>query len=277
MSAELEPRSGTETVNGGRLHYLDWGNEEAQPLLLLHGFTGHAQNWDAFARSMARHFHVVAFDQRGHGESAWTDDYSGEAMIADVDAFVRQVGLRRFVLLGVSMGGRNAFNYAGMHPDEVERLIVVDIGPEMDPAGAARIISTVTTMKDVFDNREEAFEQARAYNPRPPAERQREWIYSGLMQTADGKWIPKYDKALRTGPPPFRIAPERSWANWRAVRCPTLLVRGELSDVLSADVAERMAREHPSCELVTIAGSGHPVPLDRPEEFEAAVRQWLKV
>ena len=276
MSAELEPRSREETVNGVRLHYLDWGDEGAQPLLLLHGFTGHARSWDNFARPMARHFRVVVLDQRGHGDSAWTDDYGGEAMVADVDAFVRQLGLRRFVLLGLSMGGSNALNYAGKHPEEVERLIVVDIGPEMDTAGVVRIQAGVTA-NDIFETKEEAFERARAANPRPPAEHQRFRIYHNLMPTPDGKWTWKYDKALRSGQPRHRIDPEQSWANWRGIRCPTLLIRGELSDILSVDVADRMVREHRSCELVTVMGSGHPIPLDKPEEFEAVVGKWLNV
>lgn len=276
MAIELEPRSRTETVNGVLLHYLDWGNEGAQPLLLLHGFTGHARSWDAFARPMARRFRVVAVDQRGHGDSAWTDDYSGEAMVADVDAFVRQLGLRSFVLLGLSMGGLNALNYAGTHPEEVERLIVVDIGPEIEAAGASRIQAQVQA-KDVFETREEAFDQARAANPRPPVEHHRFRIDHNLMPAPDGKWTWKYDKALRSGQPRHRIEPEQGWANWCAIRCPTLLLRGELSDVLSIEVAERMVREHATCELVTVMGSGHPIPLDKPEEFETAVRQWLKV
>ncbi len=277
MATELEPRSREETVNGVRLQYLDWGNEGAQPFLLLHGFTGHARSWDAFARPMARHFRVVALDQRGHGDSAWTDDYRGEAMVADVDAFVRQLGLKRFVLLGLSMGGRNALNYAGTHPDEVERLIVVDVGPEMEAAGMARIGAGVRAT-DLFATREEAFDQARAANPRPPAEHQRLRIYHNLMPTPDGKWTWKYDKALRSGEPGPQPDPEPGWVNWRAIRCPTLLVRGELSDLLSIETAERMVREHrSSCELVTVMGSGHTIPLDKPAEFEAVVGGWLKV
>ncbi|HEY7268828.1 MAG TPA: alpha/beta hydrolase [Dehalococcoidia bacterium] len=274
MAVQTEPASKNATVNGVRLHYLDWGNEGAQPLLLLHGFTGHARSWDAFARSVAGAFHVYALDQRGHGDSAWTDEYGTQAMVDDVDAFTRQLGLERFVLLGLSMGGRNAINYAGTHPEEVDRLVIVDIGPEIDASGAARI-QTGVRANDVFDSREEAFEQARRGNTVPPEEHHRYRINHNLMQTADGKWTWKYDKALRSGTPRPSIDNDQQWANWRAIRCPILLLRGENSDVLAPAVAERMARENANTKLVTIAGSGHSIPLDKPEAFEAAVREWL--
>ncbi len=266
-------------VNGVRLHYLDWGNESAQPMLLLHGFTGHARSWDALAAALAPHFHVLALDQRGHGDSGWTEDYSMEAMVADVDGFVRQLGLRHFVLLGLSMGGRNAFNYTARHPEEVQRLVIVDIGPEINSEGAGRIQAGLRA-QDVFDSREEAFEQARTANELPPLEHHRYRIYHNLMELPDGKWTWKYDRRLRSGEPGRvrrPIDPEQQWKNWASIRCPILLLRGELSDVLSPEVAERMVRENSNCRLAVVANSGHSIPLDRPAEFEAAVRDWLKV
>ncbi len=278
MAIQVEPASKNVNVNGVRLHYLDWGNEGAQPLLLLHGFTGHARSWDALSRAVASGFHVLALDQRGHGDSAWTDDYGTAAQVADVEAFRRDLGLKRFVLLGLSMGGRNAFNYAAIHPDEVERLVIVDIGPVTDASGGARIQAGVRA-NDVFDSQEEAFAQARKGNERPPEEHHRYRIYNNLMQTSDGKWTWKYDRALRSGDPAqarrSNIEPEQQWANWRAITCPILLLRGELSDVLSPEVAQRMVRENANAKLVVIPESGHSIPLDRPAEFEVAVREWL--
>src|SRR5262249_54200887 len=156
-------------------------NEGAQPLVLLHGFTGHARSWDTFAASQRDRYRVLALDQRGHGESEWTDDYSGERMVEDVDAFVRTLGLKRFVLLGLSMGGRNAYTYAALHPEEVERLIIVDIGPEIVAVGSARIQAGVQA-QDVFDDPEEAVQAARAANPRPPDAELRHRVLNNLMQ-----------------------------------------------------------------------------------------------
>ncbi len=277
MATKVEATSRQLEVNGVRLHYLDWGNESAQPMVLLHGFTGHARSWDALAAALAPHFHVIALDQRGHGDSGWTDDYGMEAMVADVDGLVRQLGLRRFVLLGLSMGGRNAFNYTAMHPEEVERLVIVDIGPEINSHGASRIQAGLRE-PDVFDSREEAFAQARKANERPPEDHQRYRVFHNLMQRPDGKWTWKYDSRLQTGDPGRVRRPidaGQQWKNWASIRCPILLLRGELSDVLSPEVAERMTRENRNCNLAVVAGSGHSIPLDRPVEFEAAVREWL--
>src|SRR2546423_813595 len=94
-------------LNGLRFHYRDWGNEGAQPLVLLHGLSSHARSWDRFATAMQSDFRVLALDQRGHGETEWADDYYADRMVEDVDAFITALGLERIALLGLSMGGRN--------------------------------------------------------------------------------------------------------------------------------------------------------------------------
>jgi esterase len=273
MTTSIDVQDKTVTLNGLRFHYRDWGNEGAQPLLLLHGFTSHSRSWDTFAAAMRDRFQVLALDQRGHGETEWAQDYHYERMVEDVDAFVRAVGLKRFALLGLSMGGRNAYHYAGQHPEEVERLVIVDIGPEIVASGSARI-QAGTQAQDVFASPEEAFQQARAANHRPADAELRHRVTNNLMQTPDGKWTFRYDKALRSGPRP-RPEPDEGWALLRKITCPTLVVRGEDSDILSVETAERMARELPHGTLVTVPDAGHSIPLDRPEGFLAAVRPFL--
>src|SRR5256885_5407840 len=127
------------TLNALRFHYLDWGNDNAFPLVLLHGYASHAHSWDKFAAAMSNAYHVLALDQRGHGESEWATDYAPESMVADVAAFAQALNLRRFALVGLSMGGRNAYQYAAQHADSIERLVIVDIGPDVSSRGSARI------------------------------------------------------------------------------------------------------------------------------------------
>ena len=275
MTTETQVQDKTITLNGLRFHYRDWGNEGAQPLLLLHGFTGHARSWDTFAAAMRDRFHVLTLDQRGHGESEWTSDYSGERMVEDVDAFQRALGLTRFALLGLSMGGRNAYTYTALHPAEVERLVIVDIGPEIVPAGSNRIQAGVQA-PDEFDDPEEAVRAARLANPRPPESEQRHRVLNNLMQRDDGRWTWRYDKALRTpGGRPPRPDPETIWPLLPRITCPTLLVRGAESDILSPETAARMVRAIPNCRLVEVPHAGHSVPLDNPDGFLAAVRPFL--
>ena len=274
MTTDIDARDETVTLNGLRFHYRDWGNADAQPLVLLHGFTGHARSWDTFARAMRGRFRVLALDQRGHRETEWAPDYAPERMVEDIDAFVRTLGLRRFALLGLSMGGRNAYSYTALHPAEVERLVIVDIGPEIVPAGSARIQAGVQA-PDIFDDPEDAVRAARAANPRPPDAELRHRVLNNLMQTDDGRWTWRFDKALRAGGRPPRPEPEAAWALLPRITCPTLLVRGAESDVLAAETAERMVRAIPNCRLVEVPESGHSVPLDNPNGFRAAVEPFL--
>ncbi|OAI42646.1 hypothetical protein AYO38_11325 [bacterium SCGC AG-212-C10] len=264
------------TLNGLRFNYRDWGNDAAQPLVLLHGYTGHARSWDTFAAAMADRYHVLALDQRGHGDTEWAEDYASERMVDDVAAFVAALDLKQFALLGLSMGGRNAFAYAGSRPPELERLVIVDIGPEIVTSGSDRIRAGVQA-SDVFADPEEAFARQRAMNPRPPDAELRHRVFHSLKQLPDGAWTFKYDKALRSPDRPLpRPDTDESWAKIAQINVPTLLVRGVASDILGEDVAARMVREIPGCEFVTVPDAGHSIPLDNPQGFIAAVRPFLE-
>ncbi len=118
-------------ANGLQFHYLDWGSPEKPPLVLLHGVGQTCHTWDLFAAAMAPHFHVMAFDQRGHGDTDWAPDkdYSRKMMVGDVAAFTHALGLERFFLTGMSMGGANSLSFTANYPERVEALVVVDIGP----------------------------------------------------------------------------------------------------------------------------------------------------
>jgi pimeloyl-ACP methyl ester carboxylesterase len=275
MTIETRPADKTVTLNGLDFHYLDWDNDGAQTLLLLHGYTSHAHTWDTFAAAVAGRFHVLALDQRGHGQTAWAKDYAPERMIEDVDAFVTALGLRKFVLLGLSMGGRNAYGYAAAHPAEVARLVIVDIGPEIPASGSDRIRNGVLA-GDVFDDPEQAYQQARAGNARAPGPELRHRVMHNLVQMPDGRWTFRYDKALRAPDRPLpRPSPETGWKQLSSIACPTLLVRGAESDVLAPATAARMVREMANCRLVEVPEAGHSVPLDNPPGFLAAVSSFL--
>ncbi|MFN0093862.1 MAG: alpha/beta fold hydrolase [Dehalococcoidia bacterium] len=262
-------------LGGTRFHYREHGDASAPPLVVLHGFTGHARSWDTFAQAMAPKYRVIALDQRGHGESGWAADYSTKAMVGDLTDFVAALGLSHFDLLGLSMGGMNALSYAGTRPAGLSRLVIVDIGPEVIATGSARIQEGLK-VKDVFTNPEEAIAQARAGNGRADEHELRSRNRNNLMRTEDGRWTWRYDAALRdTSRPRPRATPEENWALWKNINVATLVIRGELSDILAPEIAERMVQEHPDCRLVEVAGSGHSIPLDAPRGFLAAVETFL--
>jgi pimeloyl-ACP methyl ester carboxylesterase len=266
-------------LRGLRFYYREWPgpHADAPTLLLLHGYTGHARSWDHFAEAMSDRYRVLALDQRGHGQTQWAppNAYDTIEMVEDLDAFVRALALERFALLGLSMGGIVSFAWAGRRPNSLGKLVIVDIAPEIDVEGLKRIQSGVVR-SDVFASRDEAFARAREDNPIPPPDHQRYRVDYSLMRMEDGRFTFRYDRALRDPRNPRRGIPaEEGWRLVANIAVPTLLIRGELSDILTRDVAERMAKSMPRGRLVEIAGSGHPVPLDKPGQFLAAVRDFL--
>ena len=176
-------------LRGLRFHYRDWpsSNPNAGDLVLLHGYTGHARSWDAFAEAMSDTYRVLALDQRGHGETQWAPPqaYGTGEMVTDLEAFVAALGLRDFTLLGLSMGGIVSIGYAGVRPPELSRLVIVDIAPEIAQTGLQKIMDNVAR-SDTFATREEAFARARQDNPIPPEDHHRNRVYNSLMRTEEG-------------------------------------------------------------------------------------------
>ena len=261
-------------LRGLRFHYRDWPHAGAPALVLLHGLSSQARSWDQFAQTMQDRYHVLALDQRGHGETSWADSYTQQEMADDLAAFVDAHGLARFALLGLSMGGRNAYAYAAQHPDRVERLVIVDIGPEIIESGGRRVMAAVA-MPDVFNDREEAYGLTRLANPRPAEDVLRERVFNNLVQTDDGRWTWRYDKKLRQPGGLARPDTETNWAMLTRLACPTLVVRGAESDILSPETAERMARSIPNGRLVEVPDCGHNIPLENLPGFVAAIRPFL--
>jgi pimeloyl-ACP methyl ester carboxylesterase len=268
------PSSEVVEIDGLRFHYLDWGGD-GPPLLMLHGFTGHAHTWDKTAAALSDRYHVLALDQRGHGDTDWAPRYGSRPMIDDVAHFLDTLGLDRIVLMGLSMGGMVSYLFAAAHPERVERLIVLDIGPEIDRTGMKRITSGLTE-SDVFDTEDEAVAQARAANPRPTDADLYHRVSYNLRKTNDGKLTYKWDKALRDGSAARDDhTTAEQWEAWRTIRSPILLVRGDDSDILSEATAERMLQENPNVQMVTVADCGHSITLDRPEGLIEALRSSL--
>jgi pimeloyl-ACP methyl ester carboxylesterase len=280
MTARNSPAAVDELIEmrGLRFHFRDWPSRrpDASALVLLHGFTGHARSWDPFAQAMTDRYRVLALDQRGHGESGWpgADQYGVDDMAGDLGAFVQALGLQGFTLLGLSMGGLVAMDYAGRRPKPLAACVIVDIGPEIDRSGSSRIQAGVRAA-DVFASREEGFAVARADNARPPEALHRQRSDAGLMLTDDGRWTWRYDRALRS-PRNLRLRdPETVWRSCANIDAPTLIIRGQLSDILSPQIAQRMIHTIPGARLTTVADAGHGVPYDAPEGFLAAARAFL--
>jgi pimeloyl-ACP methyl ester carboxylesterase len=278
MTTTAEPREATLSIRGFRLHYLAWGDPAHPPLILLHGITGHARTWDTLATALADRWHVLALDQRGHGDSdpAPDGEYTVGAMADDLEAFADALGYRRFTLLGLSMGGRVAIGFTGAHPERVERLVLVDIAPEIHPAGMARIRTLIANAPESIESEEWAVETAMAANPRADVAELRHRIKHALKREPDGTLTWKYARDLREmmrrgG----RREPMDLWERLTRITCPTLLVRGAESDVLSPELAARVVASLRDGRLVEVPDAGHTVPGDRPVQFVEVVRRFL--
>jgi esterase len=261
-------------IDGLTLHYVDWGGSGA-PLVMLHGLSGHARTWDHTAAALSDRYHALALDQRGHGDSDWAPQYGLRPMAKDLLDWLDALHLSDVTLMGLSMGGLVSFVFAAAHPDRVARMVIMDIGPEIAPAGSANVSSSLAA-NDVFSSADEAFAQARAANPRPTDATLRHRVRHNLRELPDGTLTYKYDKELRRNPRAlFDHTPAELWAAWRAVSCPVLLVRGADSDVLAADTAQRMLAENPNVSFASIPDCGHSITLDRPDGLLEVVSPWL--
>src|ERR1041385_6702228 len=142
---------------GLRLHYADWGNEGARPLILVHGGRDHCRSWDLIARALQTHFHVLAPDLRGHGDSEWTKggSYALTEYVYDLTRLVRHIGARGGAPAGHSMGGMVGLIYAGAFPDQVSALVVLDGVTVMPNAKTAPAQERITKWADQLNDLEE--------------------------------------------------------------------------------------------------------------------------
>ena len=272
-----EPTRKRLAINGLELSYLDWGNATAPPVVCVHGYTSSAEAFNAPARHLCDRHHVIALDVRGHGESAWSPagayDYADQA--GDLAALVDRLELGRFVLIGTSMGGIIAMAYAADHADRLKGLVINDIGPDPEP-GSNRITQMVGSRPDSFATLEAAMQYRRDASPilaGRSLDAQHELALGVLRQRADGSWVWKMDPAyirrrIEKGPPPR----PNLWPALAGVGCPTLLVWGADSDVISEAQAGRMIATLPQGELVAVPGVGHAPTLVEPPVLAALDR-----
>jgi pimeloyl-ACP methyl ester carboxylesterase len=259
------------SVGGVRLHLLDWGGEGRPPVLLLHGFTGHAHAWDTLALALQPRFRVLALDQRGHGDSDPAEVYGPVAACEDLAGVVDQLGLAPVTLVGLSMGGRNAMYFAAKRPADVRRLVVIDIGPEISARTTAA--PPGPPEPEAWESVEQAAQHLHRGNPYPGIHYFRWVAQHSLRPGPDGRLVWKWHPSVKTRrPSPTEVD---WWAVLRAIPVPTLVLRGEESPVLDREVAERMARELPDGRWREIPHAVHSLHEDNPDAVLAALLEFL--
>jgi len=268
----------TYTTDAGlRLVGDAWGASDAPPVLLLHGGGQTRHAWGTTAQSLAeRGWYAVSLDMRGHGDSDWAPDgeYTLDAFVADLHSVIRRC-TQRPVLIGASLGGMTSLLAEGEAPQSVSTAVVlVDITPRIEPQGAARIRAFMTARPEGFVSLEEAADTIAAYVPHRPRPKNLSGLAKNLRLRDNGRYHWHWDPQLLTSLNPRRD-PERSLAAARALRVPTLLVRGKLSDIVSDATQAEFLAAVPHAAYVDVAGAGHMVAGDQNDTFSKGILDFL--
>jgi len=264
-------------INGLRLHYLDWGNYEHQPMMLLHGFLSHAHAWDDFALSFTSCYHVIALDQRGHGESEWSKHayYTLDDNFVDIVHFVEALNLRKLILVGHSMGGRNALFYSACTSHNIERLILVDARPGNNPLASKALRHLLENLPLQADSIDEVVEAAQAIYPYLSHEICHRMASHGFKQMPDGKFVPRDDVRMRQQAEQSGYIIDDLWSFLKNIPCPTLVVRGKESPFVSRWDAEEMCRLIPKAEWREIPQATHMPVQENPSVFKRIISLFL--
>ncbi|MBI3799051.1 MAG: alpha/beta hydrolase [Deltaproteobacteria bacterium] len=266
-------QDGFVTINGLRLHYLDWGTTGKPPFLMLHGGSAYAHWWDFVAPALAEDFHVIALDQRGHGDSGHVDPpaYGTRHYLADLQQFIATLGLSQPVLMGHSMGGHNALIYATQHARELAALILVDTDAAYPEAAVQFLQKLGEKPGKTFDSFVEAISRFQLL-PREThisSEKLRYLASFAFAERSAGKWSAKLDRKTLFRDPidgrPFL----------GQITCPTLIIRAEHTPVLSNEKITRLVSNLPNGRWVEVKDTYHHVMLDNPDGLVQAVREFL--
>lgn len=281
-----QPRSGfvKSLASDGfyRVHYREWGDpDNPRVLVCAHGLTRNATDFDDIASALCDDYRVLAIDYPGRGQSDWLRnklDYQFPTYVAASCALIARSGAEQVDWLGTSMGGLIAMNLAALPDCPIGKLVINDVGPDL-PVAAMKRIADYLGLDFSFASLAELEAHLRlAHAPFGPLT-DAQWHHlavNGYHQREDGRYVLSYDADIAE---PFKqanldAAPIDLWPLWDAITCPTLLLRGETSDVLLAETAEAMTQRGPRAELITLPGIGH-APALMAEEQIAAVRDWL--
>ena len=261
-----------------RFQFLEWGAPDAPPLVLLHGGHQSAHSWDLVSLHLAQRYRVLALDQRGHGDSEWPRDaeYSNHAMALDAEAFIGALDLHRPIVVGHSMGGRNAMLLTRRDPARLRALVVVDVGPELSDRGR-QVIAGFVQANQEFDDVEQFVANVRRYDPYRSREHIERTVKYNMLQRADGKFVSKCDATprrlgiVRGSGPLENITLDEA----RRFDLPVLVVRGANSNILAPDAAERFRDALPHGRLVTVPNCGHNVHGQNTSGFIAELNAFL--
>jgi len=285
-------RSGFVEVEGRQVHYLEWGHRGLPAVLCLHGGGQTAYMYEELGATLAGRAHVLAPDLPGHGDSdrvhAELDQITLPTSIAaTVPALLDAFGMERVPVVGASLGGMSSIVLADRHPDRVAGIVLIDVGHKLEPEGVRRIVDFMVAHES-FASLDEAAAAIAGYLPQRKAIRS-ESLSRNLRQRPDGRWEWKHGVGARiraaraAGEEPPHPADDLSNTVLAgieeaagALSCPVLILRGEQSDVLSADGADELVALIPDATLEVVERAGHLAAGDNPRTTNARITAFLE-
>jgi pimeloyl-ACP methyl ester carboxylesterase len=273
-----------------RLHYAEWGRADAPPLLLVHGGRDHCRSWDWVAQSLAKDWHVIVPDLRGHGDSAWVADgnYQTMDMVYDLSHLIHLLGLAPVTIVSHSWGGNISLRYAGLYPDNVTKIVAIEgLGPS--PAMHAKFEATppaeryrewmaqkraaAARQPRRYASIEEAFARMKGENAYLTDEQARHLTIHGVNRNEDGSFSWKFDPHLNFNVP-MEIPHDALTTLWGAITCPTLLLYGADSWASNPEEDGRI-KHFNTARVVEFAKAGHWLHHDQFDQFMAELRGFL--
>ena len=269
--ADAQPVDRFVTVEDLRVHYVEWGSAANPPLILIHGLDRVARTFDHVAPHFTSRYRVIAYDMRGHGDSAWDPQgrYVVEDHVGDLEGLVQQLGLKNITLWGNSTGGRVAQVFAGKHPELVGAVISEDVGPERPQQISDNYARRVKAEAQGWASEEELIAQLLKAPGASPAV-VRPWVRYGTTRRADGRLVWKRDPNLVKG-----FVATDLWQYVRNIRAPILYVIGGRSNIVPAETQEQLRQRLTRVQIATIPDTGHYPSDEKPAEFLAIVDRFL--
>ena len=270
-----------------RLHYLDWGNEQAEPMLLVHGSRDHCHNWDWVAQNLRDDYHILAPDFRGHGDSAWVNGaaYSHSEYVYDLAQLIHQQQLSPVTIIAHSLGGSVALRYAGTYPENIKKIVVIE-GTGGPPAYYdqrpvhERMREWIDSTRSVsgrlpkrYPTLEDAYKRMHEANSHLRDDQARHLTKHGSNQNEDGSYSWKFDNYTHVMSP-FDITREQSRELWGRIDAPVLLVSGKDS-WWAHESREDPIPHFQNARHVAFDDAGHWVHHDQLDGFLQLVREFL--
>lgn len=273
-----------------KLHYVDWGNAGAPPLLLVHGGRDHCRSWDWVAEELRNDWHVIALDLRGHGDSQWSPDgnYELSSFVYDLAQWVHQLDLGPVTIVSHSLGGNISIRYTGLYPENVRKLVAIEgLGPSPSVQAKRDAVPMGDRFRKWIDDKrsaagripkrypsiEAAYERMKSENAYLTDEQARHLTTHGISRNEDGTWTWKFDNYLNIWAA-FDMPAAELHSLWRSITCPVLMLYGADSWA-SNPVTDGRIAHFKTARVVEFENAGHWLHHDQFDRFMGELRGFL--